>query len=51
MVPGSAMTCDGVADSKERADPIAYLERVNETPECAMAVPQRVEPAVEGDRR
>ena len=48
---GSAMTYDGVADPKERADLIAYLERVNETPECVKAVPQRVLPAVEGDRR
>lgn len=51
MVPGSAMTYDGVTDPKERADLIAYLERVNETPECVKAVPQRVLPAVEGDRR
>ena len=51
MVPGSAMTYDGVADPKERADLIAYLKHVNDTPECAKSVPQRVLPAVEGDRR
>ena len=51
MVPGSAMTYDGVADPKERADLIACLEHVNETPECSKAVPQRVLPAVEGERR
>ena len=34
MVPGSTMTYDGVADPKDRADLIAYLKRVNETPEC-----------------
>ena len=33
-VPGSTMTYDGVADPKDRADLIAYLKRVNETPEC-----------------
>jgi cytochrome c len=35
MVPGSTMTYDGVPDAKERADLIAYLKRVNDTPECA----------------
>ncbi|HEY8710555.1 MAG TPA: c-type cytochrome [Burkholderiaceae bacterium] len=34
MVPGSSMTYDGVSDPKERADLIAYLKHVNETPEC-----------------
>lgn len=34
MVPGSAMTYDGVPDPKDRADLIAYLKLVNETPEC-----------------
>ena len=35
MVPGSAMTYDGVADPKERADLIAYLKHVNDSAECA----------------
>ena len=51
MVPGSAMTYDGVADPKERADLIAYLKHVNDTPECAKQAPLRVLPAVEGARR
>jgi len=37
MVPGSTMTYDGVQDAKERADLIAYLKHVNDTPECAKA--------------
>ncbi len=44
MIPGSAMTYDGVADATERADLIAYLKHVNDTPECAKAAPQRVLP-------
>lgn len=51
MVPGSAMTYDGVADSKERADLIAYLKQVNDTPECARQAPQRELPSVERSRR
>ena len=39
MVPGSAMTYDGVADAKERADLIAYLKHVNQTPECGKQAP------------
>jgi len=35
MLPGSAMTYDGVSDASERADLIAYLKRANETPACA----------------
>jgi cytochrome c len=35
MVPGSTMTYDGVADPKDRADLVAYLKRVDETPACA----------------
>ena len=50
MVPGSAMTYDGVADAKERADLIAYLKRVDETPECRKQAPPQVLPAVEGSR-
>ncbi len=34
MVPGSTMTYDGVADAKDRSDLIAYLQRVNRSPEC-----------------
>ena len=45
MVPGSAMTYDGVADPKDRADLIAYLKHVDGTPECAKPEPQRVLPA------
>ena len=39
MVPGSAMTYDGVADPKDRSDLIAYLKHVNETTECGKPVP------------
>ncbi len=39
MVPGTAMTYDGVADPKERADLIAYLKHVNDTAECAKQAP------------
>ncbi len=35
MVPGTAMTYDGVADPKDRADLIAYLKHANDSPECA----------------
>ena len=35
MVPGTAMTYDGVANPRDRADLIAYLKHANETPECA----------------
>ena len=45
------MTYDGVADPKERADLIAYLEHVSDTPDCGRQAPLRVLPAVEGDRR
>ena len=34
MVPGSAMTYDGVPDPKDRADLIAYLKLANESSEC-----------------
>jgi cytochrome c len=33
-VPGTAMGYAGVADAKERADLIAYLERASQSPEC-----------------
>ena len=39
MVPGSAMTYDGIADPKDRADLIAYLKHVNETSECGKQAP------------
>jgi len=35
MVPGTAMTYDGVADPTERADLIAYLKRADEAPPCS----------------
>jgi len=38
-VPGSSMTYDGVTDPRERADLIAYLKHVNETPECRHLAP------------
>jgi cytochrome c len=34
VVPGTAMTYDGVPDAKDRADLIAYLRRANDSPEC-----------------
>ncbi|MEO7128921.1 MAG: cytochrome c family protein [Rhodoferax sp.] len=34
MVPGTAMTYDGVPDPKDRADLIAYLKQVNTTVAC-----------------
>ena len=34
MVPGTAMTYDGVAVPQDRADLIAYLKAANESPEC-----------------
>ncbi len=34
MVPGTAMTYDGVPDAKDRADLLAYLKGVDKTPEC-----------------
>jgi cytochrome c len=41
MVPGSTMTYDGVADPDDRADLIAYLKRVNETPACGKTPARR----------
>jgi len=37
VVPGTAMTYDGVPDPKDRADLIAYLRQADETPACAAA--------------
>jgi cytochrome c len=34
-MPGTAMTYDGIADAKERADLIAYLEQAGRSAECA----------------
>jgi cytochrome c len=34
VVPGTAMTYDGVPDAGDRADLIAYLKSVDQTPEC-----------------
>ena len=34
MVPGTAMTYDGVPDAAERADLIAYLREAGNSPEC-----------------
>jgi cytochrome c len=34
VVPGTAMTYDGVADPKDRADLIAYIAKANQGPEC-----------------
>ncbi|HEY4957177.1 MAG TPA: c-type cytochrome [Caldimonas sp.] len=34
MVPGTAMTYDGVPDAKDRADLLAYLKGADKTPEC-----------------
>ena len=35
MVPGTAMTYDGVPDPTERADLIAYLKHADEAPPCS----------------
>ena len=35
MVPGTSMTYDGVADSNDRADLIAYLKLANQSAECS----------------
>jgi cytochrome c len=34
VVPGTAMTYEGVTDAKDRADLIAYLRKANGGPEC-----------------
>jgi cytochrome c len=34
VVPGTAMTYDGVPEAKDRADLIAYLRKANDGPEC-----------------
>jgi cytochrome c len=35
VVPGTNMTYDGVPDSQDRADLIAYLRKAGSGPECA----------------
>jgi cytochrome c len=35
VVPGTAMTYDGVTNAQDRVDLIAYLKRVNKSAECA----------------
>ena len=37
VVPGTAMTCDGVPDPGDRADLIAFLRQADKTPACAAA--------------
>ena len=37
VVPGTAMTYDGIADPGERADLIAYLKHADSTPACGHA--------------
>ena len=44
MVPGSAMTYDGVADPKELSELVAYLKQANDTPECRKPAPQSASP-------
>jgi len=40
VVPGTAMTYDGIPDPKERSDLIAYLKYANDAPECrALRIP------------
>ncbi|WP_417285466.1 c-type cytochrome [Comamonas sp.] len=34
VLPGTTMTYDGIPDSKERSDLIAYLKHANDSPEC-----------------
>lgn len=35
VVPGSTMTYDGIADARDRADLIAYLQKASRSPPCA----------------
>ena len=41
VMPGTAMTYDGISDRRERADLIAYLLQVDQTPECRVGEPSR----------
>jgi len=45
MIPGTAMTYDGIPDPKDRADLIAYLKRVDQTPSCGEHAPSMSSPA------
>jgi cytochrome c len=38
-VPGTSMTYDGIPDRQERADLIAYLRQVDQTPACSASAP------------
>lgn len=38
-VPGTSMTYDGIPDRQERADLIAYLRQVDQTPACRDSAP------------
>lgn len=38
-VPGTSMTYDGIPDRHERADLIAYLRQVDQTPACRASAP------------
>jgi cytochrome c len=38
MVPGTAMTYDGVPDTSDRADLIAYLKQAGTSTECEAAI-------------
>lgn len=38
-VPGTSMTYDGIPDRQERADLIAYLRQVDQTPVCRASAP------------
>lgn len=38
-VPGTSMTYDGIPDRQERADLIAYLRQVDQTPACRASAP------------
>ncbi len=40
-IPGTTMTYDGVPDRRDRADLIAYLRQVDQTPPCRGGPPSR----------
>lgn len=41
VMPGTAMTYDGVPDRRERADLIAYLQQVDQKSDCRRSQPSR----------
>ncbi len=41
VVPGTAMTYDGVPDAKDRGDLIAYLRQASDLPECRNVQPAK----------